>query len=38
MAALTSLIEIARPQSDVFPYVTDPTRFAEWQAGMDLGK
>jgi uncharacterized protein YndB with AHSA1/START domain len=24
-------IEISRPPDEVFPYVTDPTRFAEWQ-------
>lgn len=31
MAALTSTIEIARPQEEVFAYVTDPTNFPEWQ-------
>jgi uncharacterized protein YndB with AHSA1/START domain len=31
MTALTSTIEIARPQEEVFAYVTDPTRFAQWQ-------
>ena len=31
MAAIVESIEIARPPEDVFPYVTDPTRLAEWQ-------
>jgi uncharacterized protein YndB with AHSA1/START domain len=31
MTALTTTIEIARPQQEVFAYVTDPTRFTEWQ-------
>jgi hypothetical protein len=34
MARLVSTIDIARPQGDVFSYVTDPTTFAEWQAGV----
>ena len=43
MAPLTSIIEIARPQGEVFSYVTDPATFAEWQAGvvggsMEAGK
>jgi uncharacterized protein YndB with AHSA1/START domain len=32
MAPAVSSIEIARPPDEVFPYVTDPGRFAEWQA------
>ncbi len=32
MSALTGTIEIARPQEEVFAYVTDPTRFPEWQS------
>lgn len=32
MSALTSTIEIARPHEEVFAYVTDPTRFPEWQS------
>jgi len=31
MAPIVSTIEIARPPDEVFSYVTDPTRFAEWQ-------
>ena len=34
MAPLVSRIEIARPQDEVFSYVTDPTTFAEWQEGV----
>jgi uncharacterized protein YndB with AHSA1/START domain len=34
MAPLVSTIDIARPQHEVFSYVTDPTTFAEWQAGV----
>jgi carbon monoxide dehydrogenase subunit G len=34
MPPLLSSIDIARPQDEVFSYVTDPTRFAEWQAGV----
>jgi uncharacterized protein YndB with AHSA1/START domain len=31
MSPIVSTIEIARPPEEVFAYVTDPTRFAEWQ-------
>ena len=31
MAPIVSSIEIARPPDEVFSYVTDPSRFAEWQ-------
>ena len=31
MAPIESSIEIARPPDEVFAYLTDPTRFAEWQ-------
>jgi uncharacterized protein YndB with AHSA1/START domain len=31
MAPLVSTIEIARRPEEVFAYVTDPTRFPEWQ-------
>ena len=34
MASIVTSIEIDRPQNDVFAYVTDPSRFAEWQAGV----
>jgi uncharacterized protein YndB with AHSA1/START domain len=43
MTPLVSSIEIARPQHEVFSYVTDPSLFSEWQAGvvggsMEAGK
>jgi uncharacterized protein YndB with AHSA1/START domain len=31
MAPIASSIEIARPPEEVFAYVTDPARLAEWQ-------
>jgi uncharacterized protein YndB with AHSA1/START domain len=31
MTAIVESVEIARPPADVFAYVTDPTRLAEWQ-------
>lgn len=31
MAPIVSSIEIARRPEEVFPYVTDPSRLAEWQ-------
>jgi carbon monoxide dehydrogenase subunit G len=34
MAPVTTTIDIARPQDEVFAYVTDPTRFGEWQQGV----
>jgi hypothetical protein len=34
MAPLVSSIENARPQDEVFAYVTDPSTFSEWQAGV----
>lgn len=37
MAPIVASIEIARPRHDVFAYVTDPSRFAEWQAGVEGG-
>ena len=37
MAPIVTSIEIDRPQDDVFAYVTDPSRFAEWQAGVEGG-
>jgi uncharacterized protein YndB with AHSA1/START domain len=32
MSPIVSTIEIARPPEEVFSYVTDPSRFAEWQS------
>jgi carbon monoxide dehydrogenase subunit G len=34
MAPIISTIDINRPQDEVFAYVTDPGKFAEWQAGV----
>lgn len=31
---ITVSVEVDRPQEEVFAYVTDPSRFAEWQAGV----
>lgn len=31
MAPIVSNIEIARSPEDVFTYITDPSRLAEWQ-------
>jgi uncharacterized protein YndB with AHSA1/START domain len=31
MAPIVSVIHIARPPAEVFSYVTDPTRFPQWQ-------
>ena len=33
----TTSIDIDRPADDVFAYVTDPTRFHEWQQGVVSG-
>jgi uncharacterized protein YndB with AHSA1/START domain len=37
MAPIVTSVDIARPQDEVFAYVTDPSRFAEWQAGVEGG-
>lgn len=37
MASITATIEVDRPVEDVFVYVTDPTRFTEWQQGVVSG-
>jgi uncharacterized protein YndB with AHSA1/START domain len=34
MPPIVSSIEIARPPDEVFSYVTDPSRFGEWQLGV----
>jgi uncharacterized protein YndB with AHSA1/START domain len=31
---ITVSVEVDRPQEEVFAYVTDPSPFAEWQAGV----
>jgi hypothetical protein len=33
----TTSIDIDRPADDVFAYVTDPTKFCEWQQGVVSG-
>jgi uncharacterized protein YndB with AHSA1/START domain len=37
MSPITTTIEVDRPAEDVFAYVTDPTRFVEWQRGVING-
>jgi uncharacterized protein YndB with AHSA1/START domain len=37
MAAISGDIGIAHPPGEVFSYITDPSRFAEWQAGVVSG-
>jgi rhodanese-related sulfurtransferase len=37
MAPIVSTIEVARPPKEVFSYVTDPARFAEWQENVTGG-
>jgi len=34
MAPIVSSIEISRPPQEVFAYVTDPSRLAEWQESL----
>jgi uncharacterized protein YndB with AHSA1/START domain len=34
MTPIRTTTEVARPPEEVFAYVTDPTRFAEWQEGV----
>jgi len=38
MPPIVSHIEIARPPTDVFSYVPDPSRFAEWQNDVVSGR
>jgi uncharacterized protein YndB with AHSA1/START domain len=37
MAPITTTTEVARPPQEVFAYVTDPTRFVEWQQNVVSG-
>jgi len=37
MSAIVTSTEVERPADQVFTYVTDPTRFAEWQQGVVRG-
>jgi uncharacterized protein YndB with AHSA1/START domain len=38
VAPIVSTVEIARPPEEVFAYVTDPSRFVEWQQGVVSGR
>ncbi|MGH9090711.1 MAG: SRPBCC family protein [Acidimicrobiales bacterium] len=35
--SISTSIEVERPQAEVFAYVTDPSRFGEWQDGVVSG-
>ena len=37
MAPIVTGIDIARPPAEVFSYVSDPSRFGEWQSGIIRG-
>ena len=37
MAPVVSSVDVARPPDEVFGYVTDPSRFAEWQDAVISG-
>jgi len=37
MSPLVSAVDIQCPPAEVFPYVTDPSRFSEWQVGVVSG-
>lgn len=37
MAPITTTTEVARPPAEVFAYVTDPSRFVEWQRNVVSG-
>jgi uncharacterized protein YndB with AHSA1/START domain len=37
-SAISTSTEISRPAADVFAYITDPSRFAEWQQGVVAGR
>jgi uncharacterized protein YndB with AHSA1/START domain len=38
VAPIITTVEIARPPDEVFAYVTDPSRFIEWQPGIVSGR
>jgi uncharacterized protein YndB with AHSA1/START domain len=38
MPPIVTSIDIERPADEVFAYVTDPTRFREWQSGVVDGR
>jgi uncharacterized protein YndB with AHSA1/START domain len=38
MAPITASTEVARPQDEVFAYVTDPSTMPEWQQGVVSGQ
>jgi carbon monoxide dehydrogenase subunit G len=37
VAPIVADVEVARPPDEVFGYVTDPSRFGEWQSGVVSG-
>ena len=37
MAPITATTDVARPPAEVFAYVTDPSRFVEWQRNVVSG-
>jgi hypothetical protein len=37
MASVSCSVDIDRPPSEVFPFVTDPSYFGEWQKGVVCG-
>src|SRR5437899_4411883 len=37
MAPIVTTVEVEGPAADVFAYITDPTRFNEWQKGVGDG-
>jgi uncharacterized protein YndB with AHSA1/START domain len=38
MAPIATTTEVARPPAEVFAYVTDPSRFVEWQRNVGSGR
>jgi hypothetical protein len=38
MPLITVTTEVLRPAPEVYAYVTDPSRFAEWQKGVVSGR
>lgn len=38
MAPIVNVIEVAKPGAVTFDYVTDPSRFHEWQSGLVVGR
>jgi uncharacterized protein YndB with AHSA1/START domain len=38
MTPISTSVEVTRPPEEVFAYVTDPSRFVEWQEGVVSGR